>query len=112
MQSLVNRVQLIGHLGMDPEVKNFEKGKKLHVSIATDASYRDKEGKKVEGTDWHNLVAWDKTAELAEKLFKKGRHVAIEGKIVTSNYDDKDGNKQYRTDIRIEQFLLLDKKED
>ena len=111
MQSIVNRVQLIGHLGMDPEVKNFENGKLVKVSIATDASYKDKDGKKVEETHWHNLVAWNKTAELAETLFKKGRYVAVEGSLVTNSYEDKDGVKRYSTDVRVDQFLMLDKKE-
>ena len=111
MQSIVNRVQLIGHLGMDPEVKNFENGKLVRVSIATDASYKDKDGKKVDDTHWHNLVIWNKTAELAESFFKKGSYVAIEGSLVTNSYEDKDGVKRYSTDVRVDHFLMLDKKD-
>ena len=111
MQTIANKVQLIGHLGMDPEVKNFENGNLVKVSIATDASYKDKEGKKVEDTHWHNLVAWGKTADLAEKMFKKGKKVAIEGTLISRSYDDKEGVKRYITEVRVDQFLMLDKKE-
>ncbi len=113
MQNLVNRVQLIGHLGADAELKTFDNGNKmLRVSIATDASYKDKDGKKVEETQWHNLVAWGGTAELGEKFLKKGRHVAVEGTLVNRSYDDKEGNKQYITEVKLNEFLLLGKKED
>lgn len=112
MQNLVNKVQLIGHLGMDPEIKSFDNGKMMRLSIATDSSYKDKEGKKVQDTQWHTLVGWNKTAELGEKLLKKGKHVAIEGKLVNRSYEDKDGNKRYTTEVRLDRFLILDKKED
>ncbi len=112
MQTIANKVQLIGHLGMDPEAKNFENGNLMKVSIATDASYKDKDGKKVEDTHWHNLVAWGKTADLAQKMFKKGKKVAIEGTLISRSYDDKEGVKRYITEVRVEQFLMLDKKED
>lgn len=110
MQTLVNKVQLIGYLGMDPEVKNFENGKMLRISIATDASYTDKTGNRVQDTNWHTLVAWNKTAELGEKLFKKGKHVAIEGMLVNRSYEDKEGVKRYATEVKLDRFLLLDKK--
>ena len=112
MQNIVNKVQLIGHLGMDPEVKDFKTGKMLRVRIATDASYKDKQGKKVDDTHWHTLIAWDKTAELGAKLFKKGKQVAVEGTLVNRSYDDKDGVKRTVTEIKLDQFLLLGKKED
>lgn len=112
MQSIVNRVQLIGRLGSDPEVKDLKSGKLLRISIATDGSYKDKDGKKVEDTQWHNLVLWNKTAALAGQLFQKGRLVAIDGSLVNSTWQDKDGNKRYATDVRVENFLMLDKKSD
>ena len=95
MQTLVNKVQLIGHLGMDPEVKTFESGKMLRVSIATDASYTDKSGNRVQDTHWHTLVAWNKTADQGEKLLKKGKHVAIEGTLV-----NRSAPIYYRSEIR------------
>ena len=104
MQSIVNRVQLIGRLGSDPEVKDIKNGKLLRINIATDASYKDKEGKKVEETQWHNLVLWNKTAELAGQLFQKGRLVAIEGSLVNSSYEDKDGNKRQAVEVVVEDF--------
>ncbi len=112
MITLVNKVQLIGHLGMDPEVKNFENGKMLRISLATDASYKDKDGNKVQDTHWHTLVAWNKTADIGEKLFKKGKQVAIEGSLVNRSYQDKEGTKRFITEVRLDQFLLLGKKND
>lgn len=112
MQALVNKVQLIGHLGMDPEIKTFENGKMMRVSIATDASYKDKEGNKVQDTQWHTLVGWNKTAELGEKLLKKGKRVAIEGSLINRSYSDKEGITRYATEVRINQFLILSRKDD
>lgn len=112
MQSLVNKVQLIGHLGMDPEVKTFDTGKMLRISIATNASYTDKDGKRVQDTHWHTLVAWNKTAEIGEKFFKKGKHVAIEGSLVNRSYEDSSGTKRNVSEVRLERFLMLDRKED
>jgi single-strand DNA-binding protein len=112
MKNLVNRVQLIGRLGMDAEIRTFDKDKQMaRVSIATNTSYKDADGKKVEQTDWHTLVAWGKNAELAEKFFKKGKEIAIDGKLVSRTYEDKEGKKQYTTEVHINDFLLLGKKE-
>ncbi len=112
MQTLTNKVQLIGYLGMDPEIKSFENSKMMRISIATDASYTDKNGQRVQATQWHTLVGWNKTAELGERLLKKGKQIAVEGKLVNRSYDDKDGKKCYATEIRIGQFVLLSKKDD
>ena len=112
MQTLTNKVQLIGRLGMDPEIKTFENGKLMRVSIATDDSYTDKNGQRVQDTQWHTLIGWNNMADLGEKLLKKGKQIAVEGKLINRSYDDKDGNKRYTTEIRIDQFLLLDKKDD
>ncbi len=112
MKTLVNKVQLIGYLGMNPEMKNFENGKMMRISIATDASYKDKEGNKVQDTHWHTLVAWNKLAERGEKFFKKGKQVAVEGTLVNRSYQDKEGIKRYATEIKLENFLLLGKKDD
>jgi single-strand DNA-binding protein len=114
MNSLRNRVQLIGHLGMDPEVKTYGDGKKMvRFSIATTETYKNNEGKKVTETQWHNIVIWGGgTADVAEKYLTKGREVAIEGKLVHRNYEDKDGNKRYVTEIVVNELLLLGKNED
>jgi single-strand DNA-binding protein len=111
MNSLRNRVQLIGNLGMDPEVKTYGDGKKMvRFSIATTDSYKNNDGKKITETQWHNIVIWGGAlAEVAEKFLVKGKEVAVEGKLVHRNYEDKDGNKRYVTDIVVNELLLLGK---
>ncbi len=108
MNNLKNRVQLIGHLGMNPEILNLDSGKKLaRLSIATNDSYRNAKGDKIEDTQWHNLIAWGKTADIIEKYLKKGNEIAIEGKLTHSSYDDKDGKKRYSTEVVISELLML-----
>lgn len=108
MNTLRNKVQLIGKLGIDPEVKNIEGGRKLaKFSMATNEIYRNAKGEKVEETQWHRLIAWGKVAEIAEKYLAKGTEVAIEGKLVNNNYTDKDGNKRYSTEIVVQELLLI-----
>lgn len=110
MYALKNKVQLIGNLGNGPEVKNMESGKKLaRFSIATNEVYTNTKGEKVKETQWHNVIAWGKIAEIAEKYLVKGSEVAVEGKIVYKNYNDKYGNKKYVTEIQISELLLLTK---
>ncbi len=111
MNALKNKVQLIGNLGNAPEVRNTESGKKLvRFSIATNETYRNAKGEKVKETQWHNLIAWGKVAEIAEKYLTKGSEVAIEGKLMNNNYTDKDGNKKYNTEIQVHELLLLGSK--
>ena len=110
MKSLRNSVQLIGRLGKDPEVKTFgTKKKKVSFSIATSDSYKNQKGEKVEDTQWHNIVMWDKLASIAEKYLKKGQEVAIEGKLVHRSYEDKNGDKRYYTEVIVNELLLLGK---
>ena len=112
MKNLRNSVQLIGNLGMDPEVKNLESGKTLaKLSLATTDRYTNNKGDKVQETTWHNLIAWGKTAEIAEKFLKKGSEVAIEGKLTNRSYETKEGVKKYITEIVINEILLLGNKE-
>ena len=111
MNALKNKVQLIGNLGNAPEVRNTESGKKLaRFSIATSETYRNAKGEKVKETQWHNLIAWGKVADIAEKYLTKGSEVAIEGKLMNNNYTDKDGNKKYDTEIQVHELLLLGSK--
>jgi single-strand DNA-binding protein len=111
MNALKNKVQLIGNLGNAPEVRNTESGKKLaRFSVATNESYRNAKGEKVTETQWHNLIAWGKIADIAEKYLAKGTEVAVEGKLMTRNYTDKDGNKKYVTEIQVHELLLLGNK--
>lgn len=108
MNNLVNKVQLIGNLGAAPELITLENGKKLaKFSIATNETYRTKGGEKVTDTQWHNMVAWGKSAELIESLLSKGIRVAIEGKLVNRSWDDKNGNKRYTTEIVVGDFMIL-----
>jgi len=108
MYALKNKVQLIGNLGSNPEIKTLEGGKKLaHLRIATSEIYRNAKGEKVTETQWHNLVAWGKLAEIAEKYLTKGSEVAIEGKLMNKTYNDKDGVKKYFTEVQVNELLLL-----
>ena len=111
MYALKNKVQLIGNLGNAPEVKTTESGKKLaRFSVATNESYRNAKGEKVTETTWHNLVAWGKVADIAEKYLTKGKEVAIEGKLINRSYTDKDGNKKYITEVEVHELLMLGSK--
>lgn len=111
MNNLRNRVQLIGNLGSNPEVTTLGSGKKVaKVSIATNEIYRNHSGERVVETQWHNLVAWNKKADILEKYLRKGSEVAIEGKLVTRTYNDKDGNKRYITEVVVNEVLLLEPK--
>lgn len=106
-----NKVQLIGHLGVNPEVKTLEGGKKLaKMALATNDTYKNAAGEKIKETQWHNLIAWNKTAEIAEKYLKKGSEVAIEGKLLNRSYNDKEGNKKYVTEVVVNEILMLDSK--
>jgi single-strand DNA-binding protein len=110
MNALKNRVQLIGHVGQEPEIKTLDGGKKLaNLTIATNEVYYKENGDKVENTEWHRVTAWGKTAEVIEKYVIKGKEVAIEGKLSHRSYDDKDGNKRYVTEIIANEILLLGK---
>jgi single-strand DNA-binding protein len=107
MKSLRNSVQLIGHLGKDPEVKTFGDKKKVTLSIATTDSYKNQKGEKVEDTQWHNLVIWGNLAEMAEKYLKKGAEIAVEGKLVHRVYETDKGEKKYITEINVNNFVML-----
>jgi len=108
MYALKNKVQLIGNLGNVPEVKTLESGKKMaRFSVATNEIYRNAKGEKITETQWHNLVAWGKIAEIVEKYLDKGKEIAIEGKLINRSYNDKEGNKKYITEIQVNELLML-----
>jgi single-strand DNA-binding protein len=112
MYALRNKVQLIGNLGANPEVKNTESGKKLaKFSIATSESYRNAKGDKITETQWHTIIAWGKLADIAEKYLTKGAEIALEGKLVYRNYTAKDGAKKYFTEIQASEMLMLNSKQ-
>jgi single-strand DNA-binding protein len=111
MSTLRNKVQLIGNLGNDPEIITMDSGKKLaKFSIATNESYKNQQGERVTDTQWHNVVAWGKTAEIIEQYVTKGKEVAVEGKLTSRSYDDKEGNKRYTTEVVCNELLLLGNK--
>ncbi|TAF54178.1 MAG: single-stranded DNA-binding protein [Sphingobacteriia bacterium] len=111
MNAVRNKVQLIGNLGQDPDVKTIGDDKKVaHMSVATNETYRNAAGEKITETQWHNVMAWGKLAEIAEKYLHKGSEVVIEGKLVNRHYTDKQGVKRYVTEIQANEVLILTKK--
>ncbi len=111
MNTLRNKVQLIGNLGIDPEIKKLDGGKVLaKMSLATSDTYVKSTGEKVTDTQWHNLICWGKTAEIAKKYLKKGQRIAVEGKLINRSYEDKKGVKRYVTEILVNEFLMLSPK--
>lgn len=109
----INKVILVGNLGKDPEIRSLENGVSVaKFPLATSESYKNRNGERVETTEWHNIVMWRGLAEIAEKYLKKGSRVYIEGKIRTRSYDDKDGIKKYITEIEADNMLMLDGRPD
>jgi len=110
MNALRNKVQLIGNLGQDPEIVNLDNGGKLaKFSVATNESYKNSKGEKVTDTQWHNVVAWGKTAEIVENYLAKGNEVAVEGKLIHRSYENKEGEKRYITEIKCNELVMLGK---
>lgn len=111
MNSIKNKVQLIGNIGNTPVINTLDSGKKVaKFSLATNESYKDASGQKIDKVEWHNLVAWGKTCDIIEKYLTKGKEVAIEGKLTSRSYDSKDGEKRYVTEIVVNEILLLGNK--
>jgi single-strand DNA-binding protein len=112
MNRINNTVNLIGNLGMDPEVKSLDSGKTLaRFSLATSSFYKNAQGEKIKDAQWHNIVAWGKTAEIVEKFLKKGSKVAIEGRLNNRQYEGKDGEKKYITEIVVNELMMLNSKQ-
>ncbi|MBA10581.1 MAG: single-stranded DNA-binding protein [Flavobacteriaceae bacterium] len=110
MNTLKNKVQLIGNLGSDPEIINLESGKTLaKFTLATNENFKNSEGEKQTDTQWHNIVAWGKTAEIIEKYVHKGKEIALEGKLTHRRYEDKDGNERHKTEIVCSEILMFGK---
>ena len=110
MNALKNKVQLIGRLGQDPEIVTFNDGNKMaKFSLATDDSYKDKNGNKVERTYWHNIVVKNGLVKVVEEYVTKGQEIAIEGKLTNRVWEDKDGNKRYVTEVICNELLMLSK---
>lgn len=110
MSKLRNKVQLIGNLGNDPEILDLDGGKKLaKFSIATNESYRNSAGEVVKDTQWHNVIAWGKTAEIIEKYVSKGKEIGVDGKLTSRSYETKEGEKRYITEVVCNEVLMLGK---
>jgi single-strand DNA-binding protein len=108
----VNKVILVGRLGKDPELKYTQGGTPVaNFSLATDETWTDQSGEKQQRTEWHNIVAWKKLAEICGQYVKKGQQIYIEGKIQTRKWEDKDGNSRYTTEVVASNLVLLGKKE-
>jgi len=106
MDSMKNSIQLIGNLGRDPEITRTSNGAKFgKVSIATKESYKDKGGEKITQTQWHNLIAWGDLADFMEDKLKKGAYIGVRGKIRYNSFTSKDGQKQVKTEILVQEFL-------
>ena len=110
MAGSLNKVILIGRLGQDPDVREVGSAKVANFSIATDESYTDKTGNKVEKTEWHRIVMWNRAAENAEKYLKKGSLIYVEGKLETRSWENDAGEKRYSTEIKSFSFQMLDNK--
>ena len=110
MGTLRNSVHLIGRPGMDPEIKKFGENRKLaRFTLATNEKHYNDNMELVQETEWHNIIAWGRTAEIVEKIVRKGRLMALEGKLQTREYDDKDKNKRRVTEVVMDEFMLIDK---
>ena len=108
MNKLKNKVSLIGRIGMQPEIKAFDSGKTLiRFTLATNESYKDKNGEWNEHTQWHTINAWGKTAEIMSQKINKGQEVLVEGRLVNQSYETKDGDKRYTTHIEANEFLII-----
>lgn len=108
----VNKVILLGSVGKDPEVKDINGTKCATFTLATNETYKDRNGERQTNTEWHTIVCWRNTAEIVEKFVKKGMQLYIEGRIKTRSWDDQSGNKRYATEIFADSVQMLGKKED
>jgi single-strand DNA-binding protein len=104
----INKVVLMGHIGKDPDIRSTTDGKiVVNLAIATTDRQKDQAGKWQDKTEWHNLVAFGRTAEIVRDYVRKGSHVHIEGKIQTRSWDDAEGQKKYRTEVLVDDLILL-----
>jgi single-strand DNA-binding protein len=110
MNALRNKVLLIGNLGQDPEVMVLESGSKMaRFSVATNETYKNGKGERVTDTQWHQVVAWGKTADIVESYLVKGKEVAVEGKLIHRSYKTPEGERKFTTEVRCNELLMLGK---
>jgi single-strand DNA-binding protein len=111
MNSIRNNVRLVGHLGSNPEVKEISTGRKLaRLSLATNETFKRNNGESVTETQWHNLIAWGKTAEIVEKYLQKGQEICIDGKLQNRTWEDEEGKKHYATEVVVNELLMVGRK--
>ena len=111
MNTLRNKVQLIGNLGNDPEILKLDAGRmRAKFALATNNTYRNAKGEKVKDTQWHTIIAWGKQAEILEQYATKGKEIAVEGKLSNRSYETSEGEKRYITEIVCNEILLLGSK--
>ncbi len=109
MARSINKVILVGNLGQDPELRYTPGGTAVcNMRLATNEVYRDAEGNLVERTEWHNLVAWGRLAEICNQYLRKGSKVYVEGSLQTRSWEDREGNTRYTTEIKIREMVMLD----
>ncbi len=110
MTTLRNSVQLIGRLGIDPEFKELGNGRRMaRFRLATNNYYNNDKGERIEQTDWHTVVAFGKVVDIIEKYVKKGQEIAIEGRLTSNNWEDKDGNKRQSVEVHLNELVMLQK---
>jgi single-strand DNA-binding protein len=110
MNAMKNKVQLIGHVGQEPEIKTFDGGKKVaNITLATNDYYINAKGEKIEDTQWHRVKAWGKVADIIEKYVTKGKEICVEGKLTYNCFEDKNGEKRYVTEVVVNDILLMGK---
>lgn len=108
MNTLKNTIHLIGRLGQDPEVRTAETGKKVaRLSLATSDNFTDKENKQARSTQWHTLIVWGNLATVCEKYLKKGREIAVEGRLIYNNWEDRNGIKHHSTEIQVNELSFI-----
>jgi single-strand DNA-binding protein len=109
--TIINRVQLMGNLGKDPELREFDNGKRrVRLNLATSERFEFGTGVGKENTQWHAVVAWGKTAEQVMQVLKKGSRISLDGRLVHGSYDGKDGQKRYFTEVVMNNFELVERK--
>jgi single-strand DNA-binding protein len=108
MNSIKNSVRLVGNVGRDPQIMSFESGKKkATITLATSDNFKNAQGEWVRDTQWHQVIAWGRHANIIEKFVSKGKELALEGKLVHRSYTDKDGNTRYQTEVVMNELLML-----
>ena len=108
MSTIKNNVKLVGNVGAEPSITNLDNGKKVaRLSLATNETFKNSKGEKQTETNWHTLIAWGKAAEIVEKYVTKGKEIAIDGKLTSRSYENKDGEKRHVTEVIVQEILLL-----